>query len=393
MNRHGRDVLVAGGGPAGLAFALAAVHRGLKVTVLERSRPPVDKACGEGLMPDGVEALRELGVPVEGLGGRPFRGVCWIEGDLVAEGNFPGAPGLGLRRTRLHRALAERAEEVGLGLRWGTRVVGLGLTGGAVEVRTSAAGGSEDCLRASWLVGADGLHSRVRRWAGLEAGASPRRRFGVRRHFRVSPWSDRVEVYWADGCEAYVTPVGPREVGVAMLWDQARHPAESASFEALLGFFPDLAGHLQGAAETSRDRGAGPFLQRASSVRRGRVFLVGDAAGYVDALTGEGLSLAFHEARALAAALAAGEPGRYAARSRRLRRLPEGLTRLLLWVERHPRLRRRTLAAFAADGELFSRVLGIHARQRPPASLGAGGVGRLVLGLARGRRAGVAPSG
>lgn len=408
---NGRDVLVVGGGPAGLVFALRAVQRGLRVTVLDRARPPVDKACGEGLMPDGVARLTELGISSRDLGGHPFYGIRYLEvGDpggvtgsdreaVVAEGRFPGAPGRGVRRIELHRTLVRRAELAGVDLRWGVRAEGLdvGAPGEPATVRTDRGARS-----ARWIVGADGLRSKVRRWVGLEksaghAGAGPGRRFGVRRHFRVRPWTDRVEVHWATGCEAYVTPVASEEVGVAMLWGEEWNWASKGDrpgFDRLLQNFPALNRRLENAPAVSRDRGMGPLHQRVRGVHRGPVALVGDAAGYLDAITGEGLSLAFHQAFALAETLAAaGErPARkdpdailrpYARTVRRLRRLPDLLTRLLLFVERRPALRWRMIRTFSEDPQLFSRLLAIHARQQPPASLGLKGALRLGRGLAR----------
>jgi flavin-dependent dehydrogenase len=182
-----------------------------------------------------------------------------------------------------------------------------------------------------------------------------------------------------------------------MLWGAAwtrRSADDTPGFDRLLAEFPALARHLADAPVVSRDRGMGPFHQRVRGVHRGPVALLGDAAGYLDAITGEGLSLAVHQAFALAEVLAAArerppaaDPARilrpYARTVRRLRRLPDLLTRLLLLVEPRPTLRRRMLRTFAEDPELFSRLLGIHARQQPPASLGVRGALRLGRGLVR----------
>ena len=122
----------------------------------------------------------------------------------------------------------------------------------------------------------------------------------------------------------------------------------------------------------SRDRGTGPLRQRARAVRKGNVALVGDAAGYFDAITGEGLAVALHESAALVAAILAGDLGRYAAAHRRINRLPNLMTGLVLAMERRPRLRARAIRALAAEPALFSRLLGIHARTLPPRRLGLG---------------------
>jgi flavin-dependent dehydrogenase len=353
------DLLVVGGGPAGLATAIRARLSGLSVRLIDRSRPPIDKACGEGLMPDGAARLRELGVEIPAAGRATFRGIRYFDGELMAEGHFPGSPGYGVRRIDLHRALVRRAEASGAELNWGVR---------AVARRAGAVVTDRGAFPARWIVAADGLHSPLRRWAGLDAPAARRRRYGVRRHFTIQPWSDFIEVYWGEGCEAYVTPVGSRRVGVALLWSGAK-----SSFDELLERFTPVRRRVSGAPVESEDRGAGPLEQRVRAVVRGNLALVGDASGYVDAITGEGLALAFHQACAVVEAIERNDLGSYAAAHRRLIRLPGIMTRLLLWVERHPRLRGRLISALAADPALFSRLLGVHARELPPARLGLDG--------------------
>jgi flavin-dependent dehydrogenase len=405
------DLLIVGGGPAGLAVAIRARQAGLAATVLDRSRPPIDKPCGEGLMPDGLALLEALGVALPAAESAPFHGIRYVDGEVVADGDFPAASGagrgpdgfprparpagLGVRRTVLHQALVRRAEAAGVELRWGERVTGLapagpeGGSGGGSKLRPEALPGvttGAGTLRGRFLIGADGLRSDVRRWAGLAgrapAPADPRARFGVRRHYRLPPWGERVEVHWSDRCEAYVTPVGPELVGVAMLWSGGK-----ASFDELLGRFPALLRRLRGAPAASRDQGCGPLAQRPRAVVRGRIALVGDAGGYLDAITGEGLSLAFHQAFALVETvrrIAAGEArdlAPYERAHRRLRRLPEILIRLLLLTERHPLLRRRAVRALAADPALFERLLGLHAGTLPLSALGATGALRLACRL------------
>lgn len=365
--KHETEVAVVGGGPAGLATAIAARCEGLAVTLLDRRRPPIDKACGEGLMPDGLEALRSLGVELEPSDQHPFRGIRYLDGETVAEGRFPGVSGAGVRRVHLHQAMVRRAEACGVVLEWGCRVEGLNERGVAVD-------GGE--VTARWIVGADGLRSRVRSWAGLESRSPRRQRFGVRRHFNLRPWTDCVEVYWADGCEAYVTPVAAEEVGVAILWG-----GRKAGFDELLGSFPRLAERLGAAPAASRDRGMGPLRQPVKAVARGRLALVGDASGYVDAITGEGLSLAFHQAGALVEAMLTGDLGGYARRHRRIGALPDAMTGLLLWIERHPALRRRVVRALSREPAIFSRILGVHCRALPMRDLGYQTAPRLLWRL------------
>jgi flavin-dependent dehydrogenase len=275
-----------------------------------------------------------------------------------------------VRRTELHRALVERAELAGAQLEWGVRVQRLSAAG--VET-------SEGERRARWLIGADGLGSNVRRWAGLETReVRPRRhrRTGIRRHYRVEPWTDHVEVHWADRSEAYVTPVSSEETGIAIL-----QTGRAFGFDGAIESFPRIADRIRGAEIVSIDRGGGPLWRRARAVHTDRVALLGDAAGYLDAITGEGLALGFHEADAVAEAIVAGDLRRYGRSFRKVSALPFALIRVLLFAERHASLRRRLIGALAAEPEVFGRLLAIHARDLPPSGLGLGGAARLVRGL------------
>jgi flavin-dependent dehydrogenase len=341
--------------------------------VLERRRLPLDKACGEGLMPPGVAALAAMGVEVPASERAPFIGIRWVDGEIVAEGRFRDRPGWGVRRTALVEGMVARARALGVELRYGCAVRSWHREGrGEIALDTDAGP-----LRARLLVGADGLRSRVRREAGLAGRAGAGRRFGIRRHFRVAPWSPFVEVHWHHRAEAYVTPVGPDRVGVALLWD-----GSGGGFADLLGRFPALRERLEGATVETDARGAGPFEQRVRRRYTAGVALVGDAAGYLDALTGEGLTLAFHAAEALAETVARGRHLRdYEAAYRRLSRTYYRATGLLLHVARRPWLRRRVVRALARDPRLFDRLLAVSTGEPARAALGVGGVLRTIAGV------------
>lgn len=282
------DVLVVGGGPVGLASAIEARLAGLTVALVEPRDGDVDKACGEGLMPGALPLLARLGVDPDGM---PLRGVSYRTETRRADHLFRSGEGRGVRRTTLHRALADRATELGI-TRVAARVEAVQQTDSTV----TAAG-----LTARYLLACDGLHSSVRRQVGLERAVRGSRRFGLCRHFAVAPWNDLIEVHWAKHAEVYITPIAPDTVGVAVLG-----PTHT-DFAATIAGVPYLADRLAGAAHASTLRGAGPFRQRARARSAGRVLLVGDASGYVDAITGEGLRLGFEQARVAVASLVSGD--------------------------------------------------------------------------------------
>ncbi|MBV1855505.1 NAD(P)/FAD-dependent oxidoreductase [Catellatospora tritici] len=342
---HDADLLVVGGGPAGLATALLARRAGLSVVVAEPRDAPIDKACGEGLMPGGLARLLDLGVDPPGV---PFHGIAYRGPDRIVDARFAAGPGRGVRRTVLQAALHAAATRAGVG--WVRHRV----TGLVQETDAVVAAG----VRANWLVGADGLHSRVAREAGIASSGGSPRRYGLRRHWRVAPWSELVEVWWSPHAEAYVTPVAPDEVGVAILHRRAEtgHPA---SYADLLAGFPGLAARLAGAPPTGPVHGAGPLRRRVRDRVRGRVLLVGDAAGYEDALTGEGISLALGQAEAAVAAIVAGQPEGYEAQWRRRTRTYRLLTRGLVLATVPRPLRRVVVPVCAAAPALFGRIVNV----------------------------------
>jgi len=341
------DVLIAGAGPAGIATAVSLARYGLGVCVLERRRVPLDKACGEGIAPAGVRALAALGVRTERLRTAPFEGVRYVDGALAIEGRFATGPGLGIRRTELSRELLEAARRAGVEVALGCALTGFEARADGIVAQTSLG-----AFRSRMLVGADGLASPVRAWAGLAAPARSRR-FGVRRHFRIQPWSALVEVHWRGGAEVYVTPVAPDEVGVAIL---AR--ADGQSFDEQLAGFPALAAKLAGAEVVSDARGAGPFWQRARRRVSGGVALVGDAAGYTDAVTGEGIALALRTGEALARIFVeSGSPAAYERAWWRITREHRAFAALLGFAVAHPRTRRTAFRALARTPSLFEMLL------------------------------------
>ncbi|HXC49341.1 MAG TPA: NAD(P)/FAD-dependent oxidoreductase [Candidatus Limnocylindrales bacterium] len=359
----GRDLLVAGGGPVGLYAAIEAAQAGLDVAVLEARPGVLDKACGEGLMPAAVCALERAGVRIERK--YPFLGIRYVEGASRAEGKFSDGPGWGVRRTELHRALTERMRQLAIPV----------IAHRVQQIEQNDDSVSVDGMRTRYVLACDGLRSGIRRRLELEDPPRHRtKRYGLRQHFRVQPWSEFVEVHWQELGEAYVTPVADDEVGVAMLFDERSLAIGAPAMDDLLVRLPELAGRLAGASPCSTVRGAGPFEQRAKRVVDGRVLLAGDAAGYLDPITGEGLRLGFVAAVAAVDAITHGQVPAYEASWRRLVRRYWWSTTALLALRRSP-LRHLMMPALCRVPSLFDSILdSLGAKDEPV----AGKAGRTV---------------
>ena len=357
------DVFVIGGGPAGLAAAIAASKKGFRVVVADGAGWPIEKACGEGLMPDTVAALRELGVSVGANDGQVMRGVRFVGRESEVAARFPAECAIGTRRVALHAKLVEQAKNCGVELLWNTPVASISRDGVAL-----AGGRACKFVWARWIVGADGIGSRVRSWAGLDEAKRRDCRFAVRRHYQMQPWSNFMEVHWGDRAQAYVTPVSADEVCVVTI--SSDRGAKAMAMEAE---FPKLAKRLSGAVVAGHERGAITMMQKLRHVQSGNVALVGDASGSVDAITGEGLSLGFRQGMALADALERGNLSGYEAAHRRLARRPALMGRLMLALDGRPWLRERTIRAMATDERVFARLLAVHIGAASEAHLAATG--------------------
>jgi menaquinone-9 beta-reductase len=351
--RQDYDVFIIGGGPAGLATAIAARRKGFSVAVADGYAPSIDKPCGEGMMPHTVAALRELGVAFSSQGGVPFRGIQFISGGLCLRADFPKGQGIGIRRPSLHHKMAQEAERLGVHPLWRTPV--RGVRGKEIQLASGV-------VTAEWIIGADGTASRMRYWAGLDTSHSRRQRFAIRRHYRISPWSDYTEVHWGPRLQAYVTPTSEEEVCVVILSESR----EGANFERALVHFSQLRERLANAELSGNERGCVTAMYSLPCVARGNVALVGDASAGVDAITGEGLGLAFRQAQALTQAIASHDLAGYERAHRRLLRRPMYMGKLMLQLANSRWLRDGAMRGMHRAPELFERLLAIHVGHATP---------------------------
>jgi len=316
------------------------------VTVVDCRVPPVDKACGEGLLPDGIWALSQLGIEIPDELGFAFRGVRFTDGCSSVYADFPNGLARGVRRTSLHELLICRAIREGTSILWGAKQVRLAKGGVSMKGRF---------LSADLVVGADGQNSHIRRQAGLSQVKNENRRYGFRQHFRIAPWSPYMELRWGTRSQLYVTPTGHDEICVAVI---SRH--SDLRLEQALCDFAEIRQRLRKAEPTSRELGSLAVSRRLRRVQGNKVALVGDASGSADAITGEGICLGIKQALALAVALKSGNMRMYDRFHRKLMKRPRAIASLMLALQCNGRFQRRALAGLAERPEVFQSLLAVH---------------------------------
>lgn len=314
-------------------------------------------------MPDGLAALQRLGVFIPNVQAYAFRGIRFLDNLHSVEATFVQGSGYGIRRLLLHELLVERATALGVDLRWGTRITGL--SGRGLEVE-----GNQVPFR--WLVCADGQNSLLRKKSGLFPSRAVSTRYGFRRHYQIAPWTDYVEVHWANCGQMYVTPIAPDQVCVAFI---TRDPA--VRFDVALPQFEKLANRVRNAEISGTTAGATTSCRRLSRVHSANIALIGEAAGSVDAITGEGLSIAFRQAFALANAIRRNRLDQYQRAHDDITRVPRNMARLLLSLDGRERFRTRVLGALERQHEAFERMLAIHTGASSVHEFGLGNALRL----------------
>jgi len=382
--------VVVGGGPIGSALSLYLARAGREVLLLDAGASS-RKICGEGLLPAAWEVLSDLGIAERLTQRGTIRGITYgLAGEFVS-----GAlrkPAFGVQRSHLMQAFTEALAASTVEVWRGTRLQELTVLKDGLELSLRGAGGGVQRERCGFLVGADGLHSTVRRKAGLES-ARPRRfyRWGTRCYFRSRESREQVQVNLGPGLESYLTPLGAGLFGLAFLWSPQTLgrplPGKGKVWERLLrlmgpGFLETLPSPL--GDPWGDDRAIGPLQQGVVSPLHpgGRIALVGDAAGYLDALTGEGLCLGLRQARSLANCILEERLGDYPNEHRAIKRRHHYLVSGLLWLIQRPVLRKRVFRALLASPEQFAAVLGFAVEEAKWRTLLSPQLGRFIATLA-----------
>jgi menaquinone-9 beta-reductase len=308
MAQSKADILVVGGGPAGSVTAWLLANAGHEVLLLDKARFPRHKACSEYINTGGVRVLKEIGVLEEALALGAHRmdamqlfapgGKTFLVDFKSASDRFA----LGLSRFKLDQLLLERARDAGVEVieRAHVRTVSDFNDGGRTV--TATIDGIHRDFRAAIVIGADGRHSVVARSLGLDARQRWPHRTGLIAHFEGVSGLDRYgEMHVTRSGYVGMAPLENGLANVAVVLDSKavidRNLPKDELFHQHLEKVPAIAEKLTGATRVSSVRGIGPMARRVRSSHGDGYLLVGDAAGFLDPFTGDGIYEALHGAQ------------------------------------------------------------------------------------------------
>lgn len=386
------EIVVVGGGPVGSALSLMLDRAGLQVLLVDAGGSK-EKICGEGILPAGWEVVEELGLVPELPQRAPLKHLIYrhfLGPEMLTMQAPLRKPAFGVERAHLCAAFARALEQSEVRVWRNSRFRSLQWEGAAPVVTLEDPDGRAVVVRPQLLIGADGLHSRVRREAQLQSTRERAfHRWGTRVYFHTPQRFEGVEVTLGEGFESYLTPLGGDLHGLAFLWSPHRLgrplPGEGAQWERLWARFPSSFRNRFPKADQffGPNRAIGPLQQQVVSVLHpsGRVALVGDASGYLDALTGEGLCLGFQQARILASLVCQNNLARYPASYRQLKLRHLIVVNGLLHLLKRPWLRDRIFQALHLSPPVFEAVIGVAVEGRSPWNLINSGLPRFFRGL------------
>jgi len=388
------DVVVVGAGPAGSAAAILLAERGWSVTLLDKAAFPRPKICGEYLSPEAARVLDRLGVlkAVDAAGAQPLSGMRIIAPDgTVLDGTYPTSGpwrgyrdhALAIRREVFDRILLERARALPVDVRERHRVTGLLVEGGLVRgVKAESADGAPVELRSRLVVGADGRASVVAHALGLVRPHRLQRLALIQHVSGIEGLGDRGEIYVDPPDYSILNPVAPGIVNLSLVVPLAHAKSFSSRLEtfmeARLRQLRHVPARLAGMKAEGPVMAMGPLAYRVGEPRVGGVLLAGDAAGFYDPFTGEGLYTALRSAELLAEvahpALSTGDVSADAlapyARAKRAAFADKArVTRALQFIIAHRRLANGAARFLQRRPALLSALMGVIGDFVPPRAL------------------------
>jgi 2-polyprenyl-6-methoxyphenol hydroxylase-like FAD-dependent oxidoreductase len=358
---------IIGGGPAGLATAICLAEKDFEVTLFERGAFPVDKVCGEGIMPTGVEFLKKHEVLnlISPNDKKEFNGVRYLSNNAkTLEGRFKSGFGVGIRRTVLSEALYKKLTHINnVKIYENRELINIYKNDESVGVEIAEDSNNKK-YEFDYLIGCDGIRSKVRKLSRLDSNKYiEHQRIGARMHFEIKPWSDLVEVYWKDYIEAYITPVSSNTVQFAFLWDNktVRPQSKYRMDVGLKKLFPELFERVEGCKQVSKLKTLGPIAVSSKKLYKNSVILLGDAYSYLDGITGEGISIAFKEAECLAGSISNHQDDFIKYYEKEVKRITKNylrMTNMALLMSYYPILRKISFPFIT--GKFFSHLLEVN---------------------------------
>ncbi len=363
MTNHNstKNIAIIGAGPAGLSTAIALAQKGQLVSIFDKASLPINKVCGEGILPTGVKYLTNIiGVEfISKIESYPFKGIKYIDSNgTIAIGEFNNSKGFGIKRLKLAQALYSLCKTFpNITFYENHKLITLKSSPKQLEftVENSLDKSTKTFADFNYLIGADGRLSTVRNLISNK-GKKPTslKRKGARLYIATPPWTNMVEVYWANNIEAYVTPNSHKSIGIMFSWDLKNFKANE---DTLLSFFPTLKEKIDNKERQGPLMYIGNFAHQSQEASVDNIAFIGDAVVFMDGVTGEGLSLAFEAANLLSESIINDDLISYNIDIKKLKNKYIVITNLALLLTQHKFLRKCIIKLFSLFPTIFRFVL------------------------------------